>query len=117
MESWKKITFLVGVFAFVRELRPIEPFYAAYMTSPYINCTVEQVIQCSYVRYVSVFLNLFIATHVVLHLQDKKSLKNLNFLESIWLKKKRLAINTLLYVISYIGDQDLLIKNDCWTAH
>lgn len=43
MESWKKITFFVAVFAFVREFRPIEPFYAAYMTSPYINCTVEQV--------------------------------------------------------------------------
>ncbi|VVC26728.1 Reduced folate carrier,Major facilitator superfamily domain [Cinara cedri] len=43
MENWKKITFFVAVFAFVREFRPIEPFYAAYMTSPYINCTVEQV--------------------------------------------------------------------------
>ncbi|XP_060841826.1 thiamine transporter 2-like [Rhopalosiphum padi] len=43
MDNWKKISFLVGVFAFIREFRPIEPFYAAYMTSPYINCTVEQV--------------------------------------------------------------------------
>ncbi|XP_050425168.1 thiamine transporter 1-like [Adelges cooleyi] len=43
MENWKKISLFVGVFAFVREFRPIEPFYAAYMTSPYINCTVEQV--------------------------------------------------------------------------
>ncbi|XP_025195930.1 thiamine transporter 2-like [Melanaphis sacchari] len=43
MDNWKKISFLVGVFAFAREFRPIEPFYAAYMTSPYINCTVEQV--------------------------------------------------------------------------
>jgi len=43
MDNWMKISFLVGVFAFVREFRPIEPFYAAYMTSPYINCTVEQV--------------------------------------------------------------------------
>lgn len=40
-----KISFLVGVFAFLREFRPIEPFYAAYMTSPLINCTVEQVTQ------------------------------------------------------------------------
>lgn len=44
MENWKKISLFVGVFAFVREFRPIEPFYAAYMTSPYINCTVEQVV-------------------------------------------------------------------------
>jgi hypothetical protein len=44
MENWKKISFFVGVFAFIREFRPIEPFYAAYMTSPLINCTVEQVI-------------------------------------------------------------------------
>lgn len=44
MENWMKISFFVGVFAFAREFRPIEPFYAAYMTSPYINCTVEQVI-------------------------------------------------------------------------
>uniref|UniRef100_A0A2S2PWR7 Thiamine transporter 2 n=1 Tax=Sipha flava TaxID=143950 RepID=A0A2S2PWR7_9HEMI len=43
MENWKKISFFVGVFAFIREFRPIEPFYAAYMTSPLINCTVEQV--------------------------------------------------------------------------
>lgn len=43
MENWKKISLFVGVFAFAREFRPIEPFYAAYMTSPYINCTVEQV--------------------------------------------------------------------------
>ncbi|XP_050524430.1 thiamine transporter 1-like isoform X2 [Daktulosphaira vitifoliae] len=43
MENWKKISLFVGVFAFAREFRPIEPFYAAYMTSPYVNCTVEQI--------------------------------------------------------------------------
>lgn len=53
MENWKKITICVAVFAFVREFRPIEPFYAAYMTSPLINCTVEQVmsIRFSYYNY------------------------------------------------------------------
>lgn len=51
MESWKKITIFVAVFAFVREFRPIEPFYAAYMTSPLINCTVEQVISIKFCCY------------------------------------------------------------------
>lgn len=54
MESWKKITFLVGVFAFAREFRPIEPFYAAYMTSPYINCTVDQV--CIYYKLIVILI-------------------------------------------------------------
>lgn len=42
MKKWKKISLFVCVFAFVRELRPIEPFYAAYMTSPAINITLTQ---------------------------------------------------------------------------
>lgn len=51
MENWKKITIFVAVFAFIRELRPIEPFYAAYMTSPLINCTVEQVMSIKFSCY------------------------------------------------------------------
>lgn len=43
MKKWKKISLFVCVFAFVREFRPIEPFYAAYMTSPAINITLTQV--------------------------------------------------------------------------
>lgn len=42
MKKWKKISLFVCVFAFVREFRPIEPFYAAYMTSPAINITLIQ---------------------------------------------------------------------------
>ncbi|XP_060842623.1 thiamine transporter 2-like [Rhopalosiphum padi] len=42
MKKWKKISLFVCVFAFVRELRPIEPFYTAYMTSPAINITLTQ---------------------------------------------------------------------------
>ncbi|XP_008180091.1 thiamine transporter 2 isoform X2 [Acyrthosiphon pisum] len=42
MKKWKKISLFVCVFAFVREFRPIEPFYAAYMTSPAINITLTQ---------------------------------------------------------------------------
>lgn len=55
MENWKKISLFVGIFAFAREFRPIEPFYAAYMTSPLINCTVEQVIDInSYIDFFSI---------------------------------------------------------------
>ncbi|XP_050425167.1 thiamine transporter 2-like [Adelges cooleyi] len=43
MKEWKKISLFVCVFAFVREFRPIEPFYAAYLTSPAINITLIEV--------------------------------------------------------------------------
>jgi len=43
MRNWKTVSLFVCVFAFVRELRPIEPFYANYMTSPAINVTLTQV--------------------------------------------------------------------------
>ncbi|VVC26726.1 Reduced folate carrier,Major facilitator superfamily domain [Cinara cedri] len=42
MKNWKTVSLFVCVFAFVREFRPIEPFYSAYMTSPAINITLTQ---------------------------------------------------------------------------
>uniref|UniRef100_A0A2S2R7N8 Thiamine transporter 2 n=1 Tax=Sipha flava TaxID=143950 RepID=A0A2S2R7N8_9HEMI len=42
MKKWKSVSLFVCVFAFAREFRPIEPFYAAYMTSPAINITLTQ---------------------------------------------------------------------------
>jgi len=56
MKKWKKISLFVCVFAFVREFRPIEPFYTAYMTSPAINITLTQVKYTIYkiIRYMHI---------------------------------------------------------------
>lgn len=33
MEKWKKITYLVAVYMFVTQARPLEPYMTAYLTS------------------------------------------------------------------------------------
>lgn len=34
MESWKKITYVVAIFMFLVEIRPLEPYLTAYLTGP-----------------------------------------------------------------------------------
>lgn len=40
-ENWKTVSLFVCVFAMVREIRPIEPFFTSYLKS--INFTSDQV--------------------------------------------------------------------------
>lgn len=40
-ENWKTVSLLVCVFAMVREIRPIEPFFTSYLES--MNFTLNQV--------------------------------------------------------------------------
>jgi len=44
MKEWVKITLFVSLFASFRDFRPVDSFYATYMTSPAVNFTAEQVI-------------------------------------------------------------------------
>lgn len=43
MEEWLKISIFVSLFASFRDFRPVDSFYASYLTSPAVNFTVEQV--------------------------------------------------------------------------
>lgn len=74
MRNWKTISLFVCVFAFARELRPIEPFYSAYMTSPAVNITLEQVNITDYLKY---GLRVFTV--------HSKSLKNIRLNQSYFL--------------------------------
>ncbi|CAH0382362.1 unnamed protein product [Bemisia tabaci] len=45
MQDYERICLLVSVFAAVREFRPIAPFLTAFLTSPYVNLTSQEVNQ------------------------------------------------------------------------
>lgn len=47
MESWLKISMLLSVFGFVREIRPSEPFVTDYLTD-YKNVTLNDVLRDVY---------------------------------------------------------------------
>jgi len=34
MESWKKVTYVVAIFMFLVQIRPLEPYLTAYLTGP-----------------------------------------------------------------------------------
>jgi len=43
MESWKKISYVVGVFMFLIQIRPLEPYLTAYLTGPNGNISLSEV--------------------------------------------------------------------------
>ncbi|XP_050541509.1 thiamine transporter 2-like isoform X2 [Daktulosphaira vitifoliae] len=43
MEEWIKITLYLCMFAFFRDFRPVDSFYTAYLSSPAVNFTSEQI--------------------------------------------------------------------------
>jgi len=43
MEEWLKITLCVSLFSTFRDFRPVDSFYASYLTSPAVNFTTQQV--------------------------------------------------------------------------
>lgn len=45
MQSWLKISLLLCVFGFFKEIRPSEPFVFEYLIGPWRNVTVDQVNQ------------------------------------------------------------------------
>lgn len=54
MEEWVKIVLCVSLFASFRDFRPVDSFYATYMTSSAVNFTAEQVI-VNIVQWFNVF--------------------------------------------------------------
>ncbi|XP_053681847.1 thiamine transporter 1-like [Sabethes cyaneus] len=45
MERWKLISLILCIFGFLKEFRPSEPFVFQFLTGPWHNVTVEQVVQ------------------------------------------------------------------------
>lgn len=43
MEQWKIVTAMVAVFAFSLEIRPLDSYLTAFLTSPNVNATLEEV--------------------------------------------------------------------------
>ncbi|KAL4144145.1 hypothetical protein QTP88_006371 [Uroleucon formosanum] len=43
MKKWKKTTYMVAIYLFLLELRPLEPFMTAYLTGPDANLTLNEV--------------------------------------------------------------------------
>ncbi|KAL4144143.1 hypothetical protein QTP88_006369 [Uroleucon formosanum] len=43
MESWKKITYVVAIFMFLIQIRPLEPYLTAYLTGPNGNTSLSEV--------------------------------------------------------------------------
>lgn len=43
MESWKKVCMYVSVFAILREIRPIDPFFIKYVTELPVKYTTQTV--------------------------------------------------------------------------
>jgi len=43
MESWKKISYVVAIFMFLVEIRPLEPYLTAYLTGPDGNISLSEV--------------------------------------------------------------------------
>lgn len=48
-KNWKTVSLLVCVFAIVREIRPIEPFFTSFLKS--INFTLDQVFIINYIVF------------------------------------------------------------------
>lgn len=44
MEKWKKTTYMVAIFTFLTELRPLDPYMTAYLTGPDGNLSLAEVI-------------------------------------------------------------------------
>lgn len=43
MRKWKKTTYMVAIYLFLLELRPLEPFMTAYLIGPDANLTLNEV--------------------------------------------------------------------------
>lgn len=44
MEAWFKVSLLLCVFGFVKELRPSEPFVTEFLSGDWRNITIDEVI-------------------------------------------------------------------------
>nr|XP_029732793.1 thiamine transporter 1-like [Aedes albopictus] len=45
MEGWQRVSLILCIFGFLKEFRPSEPFVFQFLTGPWHNVTVEQVVQ------------------------------------------------------------------------
>ncbi|XP_058811529.1 folate transporter 1-like [Topomyia yanbarensis] len=45
MEKWQQISLILCIFGFLKEFRPSEPFIFEFLTGPWHNATIEQVVQ------------------------------------------------------------------------
>jgi len=59
MESWKKITYVVAIFMFLVETRPLEPYLTAYLTGPNGKISLSEVpsIFFKFLFYEKYFIN------------------------------------------------------------
>lgn len=44
MKKWKTTTYMVAIYLFLLELRPLEPFTTAYLLGPDANLSLNEVI-------------------------------------------------------------------------
>ena len=48
MKKWEKTTYMVAIFLFILELRPLEPFMTSYLIGPDANLSLHEVITVIY---------------------------------------------------------------------
>jgi len=44
MKKWKKTTYMMAIYLFLLELRPLDPFMTAYLLGPDANLSLNEVI-------------------------------------------------------------------------
>lgn len=44
MQKWKKTTYMMAIYLFLLELRPLDPFTTAYLLGPDANLSLNEVI-------------------------------------------------------------------------
>ncbi|XP_060835008.1 thiamine transporter 1-like isoform X1 [Rhopalosiphum padi] len=70
MENWKKITYVVAIFMFLVEIRPLEPYLTAYLTGPNGNISLSEAANSmeslrSYSALIATFIMLIISDYLL----------------------------------------------------
>ncbi|XP_015374277.1 PREDICTED: thiamine transporter 1-like, partial [Diuraphis noxia] len=70
MESWKKITYVVAIFMFLVEIRPLEPYLTAYLTGPNGKISLSEVANSmesirSYSALIATFIMLIVSDYLL----------------------------------------------------
>ncbi|XP_022169843.1 thiamine transporter 1-like [Myzus persicae] len=70
MESWRKITYVVAIFMFLIQIRPLEPYLTAYLTGPNGKISLSEVANSmesirSYSALIATFIMLIISDYLL----------------------------------------------------
>lgn len=98
MKDWLKISLLLSVFGFWKEIRPSEPFIFEYLTGPWWNLTVNQVSQVIYP--ISIYSNLghLVVVFLITDLLRYKPLIMAMALCGVVIYSLLIWTNTLIYI-------------------